>query len=81
MKMSASWLYGMDGSSPREGAALTVADALQIPRERSMQAQCASGQCYLTDTGGLQTKDQSNENNSCHLLQATIYPNNVTREI
>lgn len=31
----------------------------------------------MTDTGGPQTKDQSNENNLCHSLEATVNPNKV----
>lgn len=31
----------------------------------------------MTDTGGPQTKYQSNENNLCHSLEATVNPNEV----
>lgn len=47
------------------------------PRESSPGILSSSGEGYVTDTGGLQTKDQSNENNLCHSLEATVNPNKV----
>lgn len=42
-----------------------------------MQSSSASGHCSLTFTGA-KAKDQSNENNPCHFLEAAVNPNKVT---
>lgn len=48
------------------------------PSESRSWRLSASGWGYLTDTGGPQTKDQSNELNPCHSLEDTVNPNKVT---
>ena len=69
----------MDASSPREGAARTVADTLQIPTQGELSMKTHSIRQGLSDRyrGGPQTKDQSHENNLCSSLEATVNPNKV----